>query len=64
MPGPKEFREFARECISRAGENRDEGSRELFIQLAKYWMRRALMLERSILIVEDDTSLVPKEDAG
>jgi len=64
MADPKQFRKFARECIRCAGENRDERRRQMFIELAKHWMRAALILERSIAIVDDDTSLVPKEEGG
>jgi hypothetical protein len=62
MASPMQFREFARECIRQAGETRDQRRRQILIDLAKHWMRAALLFERSHSSV-DHASLVPTEEA-
>ena len=58
MAGPMQFREFARECIRRAGETRDERRREMLVDLAKHWMRVALLFERPASSI-NEAPLVP-----
>jgi hypothetical protein len=58
MSSPKEFREFAVECMRQAEESRDERQRQMLLDLAARWMRAAVQVERSI---DDDVSLIPKD---
>jgi hypothetical protein len=45
---PKEFREFAEECLRWADETRSERHRQVLRDMAKTWMQAALQLERSL----------------
>ena len=63
MPSsPKEFREFAQECLRWADETKSERHRQVLLELAKTWMQAALQLERSFALIDDDTrhTRVPK----
>ena len=55
MPSsPKEFREFAQECLRSADETKSERHREVLLDMAKTWMQAALQLERSLALIDDD----------
>jgi hypothetical protein len=41
---PKEYREFARECVRWAEESASEQDRQHFIEMAKAWMHAAAQL--------------------
>ena len=60
MPGerimaasPKEFREFAQECLRWADETKSERHRQVLREMAKTWMQAALQLERSLALIDD-----------
>jgi len=52
---PKEFREFADECLRWADETRSERHRQVLLDMAKTWMQAALQLERSLALIDDST---------
>jgi hypothetical protein len=55
MPAsPKEFREFAQECLRWADETKSERHRQVLLDMAKTWMQAALQLERSLALIDDD----------
>jgi hypothetical protein len=51
---PKEFREFAEECLRWADETKSERHRQVLLDMAKTWMQAALQLERSLALIDDD----------
>jgi hypothetical protein len=51
---PKEFREFAQECLRGADETKSERHRQVLLDMAKTWMQAALQLERSLALIDDD----------
>jgi hypothetical protein len=51
---PKEFREFAQECLCWADETKSERHRQVLRDMAKTWMQAALQLERSLALIDDD----------
>ena len=56
MPSsPKEFREFAQECLRWADETKSERHRQVLRDMAATWMQAALQLERSLALIDDDT---------
>jgi hypothetical protein len=57
--GPKQFREFAQECVRSAEYTADERQRQVLFDLAKQWMQAALAVEGSIALIDDYTPLVP-----
>jgi hypothetical protein len=59
MPGPKEFREFAQECVRWAEETQNERERRVLLDLARKWTLAALAVEGSIALIDDDAPLVP-----
>src|SRR5262245_576385 len=50
---PKEFREFADECLRWADETRSDRHRQVLLDMAKTWMQAALQLERSLALIDD-----------
>ena len=50
---PKEFREFAQECLRWADQTRSEQHREVLLEMAKTWMQAALEVERSWGLMDD-----------
>src|SRR5947209_10553264 len=63
MPSsPKEFREFAQECLRWADETKSERHRQVLLDMAATWMQAALQLERNFALIDDDTRYprVPK----
>ena len=64
MSSPKEFREFAHECVRWANETTDEHERQALLDLAKQWTHAALAAERLITLIEDNPPLVPKGNAA
>ncbi len=60
MPAsPKEFREFAQECLRWADETKSEQHRQVLLEMAKTWTQAALQLERSLALIDDDDSRRP-----
>jgi hypothetical protein len=60
MPSsPKEFREFAEECLRRADETKSERHRKALLSLATTLVQSALQLERSSLALIADGSMLP-----
>jgi hypothetical protein len=56
MPAsPKEFREFAQECLRWADETKSELHRQVLLDMAATWMQAALQLERNLTLIDDDT---------
>ena len=47
MTSPKEYRQFALECGSKAIETNDKRLREILNETARTWMTLALNVERS-----------------
>lgn len=62
MSSPKEFRDFALKCMLWAEQAGDEKQRYLWLEMAAYWMRAAVQLERPIALLNDDVPLIPKKD--
>jgi hypothetical protein len=52
---PKEFREFAQECLRWADETKSEQHRQVLLDMATTWMQAALQLERSLALIDDST---------
>ena len=50
---PKEFREFAQDCLRWADETQSERHRRVLLDIAKTWMQAALQLERSLALIDD-----------
>ena len=63
MPSPKEFREFALDCLRRAHEAREERGRQMLLDMAAHWMRAAIQVESEIALINDEASLIPKNDS-
>jgi hypothetical protein len=54
MPSsPKEFREFAQECLRWADETKSERHRQILRDTAATWMQAALQLERGLALIDD-----------
>jgi hypothetical protein len=54
MPSsPKEYREFAQECLRWASETGSESHRQVLLEMAKTWMQGALEIERSLGLTDD-----------
>jgi hypothetical protein len=51
---PKEFREFAQECLRCADETKSQRHRQVLLDMAKTWMQAAVQLERSLALIDDD----------
>jgi hypothetical protein len=45
---PKEYCEFAQDCLRRAAESKSERHRQILLEMAKTWMQAALEVERSL----------------
>ena len=52
-PSPKEYDEFADECLRYAGETRSESHRHVLLEMAKTWHEAALEIERSWTLMDD-----------
>jgi hypothetical protein len=52
---PKEFREFAQECLRWADETKSQRHRQVLLDMAATWMQAALQLERSLALIDDST---------
>jgi len=52
---PREFREFAQECLRWADETKSEQHREVLLDMATTWTQAALQLERSLALIDDST---------
>jgi hypothetical protein len=52
-PSPKEYHEFAQECLRWADETKSERHRQVLLDMAKTWMQAALQLERSLALIDD-----------
>jgi len=52
---PKEFREFAQECLRWADETKSERHRQVLRDMAATWMQAALQLERSCALIDEST---------
>jgi len=50
---PREFREFAQECLRWADET--EQHRQVLLDMATTWTQAALQLERSLALIDDST---------
>jgi hypothetical protein len=56
MPSsPKEFREFAQECLRWADETKSEQHRQILLEMAKTWMQATMEVERSWGLIEDSS---------
>jgi len=56
MPAsPKEFREFAEECLRWSDETKSERHRQVLREMAVTWMQAALQLEHSLALIDDDS---------
>ena len=45
---PKDFREFAQECLRWAGETKSDRHRQVLLEMARTWIQAALELEGSV----------------
>jgi hypothetical protein len=54
---PKDFREFAQECLRWAGETKSERHRQVLLEMARTWLEAALELERSLGLIDEGTLL-------
>jgi hypothetical protein len=62
MPSsPKEYREFAQECLRWASETGSESHRQVLLEMAKTWMQAALEIERNLGLTDD---LPPRHRPG
>ena len=61
LASPKDFREFALQCLRWAEEARDERHRQVLLDLAKQWMRAALQLEKTIALMDESPPLAPED---
>jgi hypothetical protein len=50
---PKEYREFAQDCLRWAAETQSERHRQILLEMAKTWMQAALEVERSLGLTDD-----------
>jgi hypothetical protein len=46
---PKDFREFAQECLRWAGDTKSERHRQVLLEMARTWIQAALELEGSVI---------------
>ena len=49
---PKDFREFAQECLRWAGETRSDRHRQVLLEMARTWLQAALEIEGSLGPIE------------
>ena len=61
MLPPKEFREFALDCLHRADEATEKRNRQMLLDMAAHWMRAAVQLEKTIIAIDNEASLIPKD---
>jgi hypothetical protein len=54
---PKEYREFAQECLRWAAETKSERHRQVLLEMAKTWTQAALEIERSWGLIDDVPTL-------
>jgi hypothetical protein len=59
MSSPREFREFALDCLRRSQNARDETERQLLLDFAARWMRAVINMEAQLS--DDDAPFSPKE---
>jgi hypothetical protein len=58
MPSsPEEFREFAQECLRRAGETGSERHHQALLEMARTWIQAALEVERGLGLIDEGTPL-------
>jgi hypothetical protein len=50
---PKEYREFAQDCLRWAAETKSESHRQTLLDMAKTWMQAALEIEHSLGLTSD-----------
>jgi hypothetical protein len=50
---PKEYREFAEDCLRWAAETKSERHRQTLFEMAKTWMQGALEIERNLGLTAD-----------
>jgi hypothetical protein len=50
---PKEYREFAQECLGWAAETKSERHRQVLLEMAKTWTQAGLEIERSWGLIDD-----------
>jgi hypothetical protein len=50
---PKEYREFAEDCLRWAAETKSERHRQTLLEMAKTWMQGALEIERNLGLTAD-----------
>jgi hypothetical protein len=62
MSSTKAFRDFALKCMLWAAQAGEEKQRLLLLEMAAYWMRAAVALEKPIALVDDNVSLIPQKD--
>jgi hypothetical protein len=60
MTSPKEYRDFALECVQQAAETKNEKLRTVLLETARLWMETSLHAERSWALHDDDLPLVKK----
>jgi hypothetical protein len=54
---PKEFREFAQECLRWAGETKSDRHRQVLLEMARTWIQAALEVEGSSGLIAGGTPL-------
>jgi hypothetical protein len=52
-PAAEEFRDFAQECLRRAGETGSERHRQVLLDMARTWVQAALEVERSLGLIAE-----------
>lgn len=54
MTSPKDYREFALDCIRWARQTKNPTHRQVMLDLARTWARTAVIAEESLVLMEDD----------
>jgi hypothetical protein len=49
---PKEFREFAQECMRWAGETKSQRHRQVLLEMARTWLQAALEIEDGLKLID------------
>jgi uncharacterized membrane protein len=54
MTSPNDYRQFAMDCLRWADRTSNPVHKQIMHDLARTWMRTAVMVERSLALVDDD----------
>jgi hypothetical protein len=63
LVSPKQYRDFAEQCLRWAARAKREEHKNMMLQMANHWMQRAHELERTDTSFRREPSMLPQDDA-